>query len=101
MSIHFSNKRIMTYSPKKTRAIDISEDDPTGRIKQVMVEFLINSKATETPRQSMTIFICIYIYIYIRRPLQSVERVRLHLLAPKQAARQPASKAARQPGSGS
>ena len=27
------------------------------------------------------IFIYIYIYIYIRRPLQSVERVRLYLLA--------------------
>ena len=26
-------------------------------------------------------YIYIYIYIYIRRPLQSVERVRLHLLA--------------------
>ena len=37
--------------------------------------------------------------ICIRRPLQSVERVRLHLLAPKQAASQPASKAARQQGS--
>ena len=40
--------------------------------------------------------------MYIRRPLQSVERVRLHLLAPKQAASQPASqqgsKAARQQG---
>ena len=35
----------------------------------------------------------------IRRPLQSVERVRLHLQAPKQAASQPASKAARQQGS--
>ena len=38
----------------------------------------------------------IYIYIYIRRPLQSVERVRLHLQAPKQAGSQPANKAARQ-----
>ena len=27
------------------------------------------------------IYIFIYIYTYIRRPLQSVERVRLHLLA--------------------
>ena len=33
-------------------------------------------------RQMKThIYIYIYIYIYIRRPLQSVERVRLHLLA--------------------
>ena len=37
--------------------------------------------------------------MYIRRPLKSVERVRLHLQAPKQAASQPASKAARQQGS--
>ena len=41
----------------------------------------------------------IHVCIYIRRPLQSVERVRLHLQAPKQAASQPASKAARQQGS--
>ena len=50
-------------------------------------------------RFSYNVNIYIYIYIYIRRPLQSVERVRLHLLAPKQAASQPASKAARQQGS--
>ena len=36
--------------------------------------------------------------MYIRRPLQSVERVRLHLLAPKQAASQPASQPASQQG---
>ena len=41
----------------------------------------------------------LHIYVYIRRPLQSVERVRLHLQAPEQAASQQGSKAARQPGS--
>ena len=38
-------------------------------------------------------------YVDIRRPLQSVERVRLHLLAPKQAASQQGSQPARQQGS--
>ena len=41
----------------------------------------------------------LYVCIYIRRPLQSVERVRLHLQAPKQAASQAARQPARQPGS--